>query len=885
MIGTTISHYKILEKLGEGGMGVVYKAQDTKLDRIVALKFLPHHLSATEQDQERFFQEAKAAATLNHPHVCTIYDIKDEDGKQFIVMEYVDGRTLRDVVKTHRDAPLRVEDAISYAVQIGDALREAHDRAIVHRDIKSENIMVNSKNQIKVMDFGLAKLRGSLKLTRTSSTVGTLAYMAPEQIQGAPVDARSDIFSFGVVLFEILTGKLPFRGEHEAAMMYSILNEEPESVQRLLPDTSSELVHVISRALEKDPDDRYQSIHDMLIDLRRLKKQSARLTRSTAAGIPVDRETSTSSAQIAKPFRAGSRKWLFSGAVITILVVLLGIWLLPTRESKKTDSFQSMKITRVTTTGTAGNASISPDGKYIVYTVDKEGETSLWLRQVAAASSVQIVPPSTSLYLGTTFTHDGNFVYYVLSDRNQTIRVLYQLPVLGGSPRRILNGIRTPVSLSPDGQQLVFIRKEDKGEEALIIADRDGGNERKLASRFGEEFFMVGSCGPSWSPDGKTIAAPIATTKGGFQSNVMVFSVVDSSARLLSPYAWQAVSRIVWLNDGSGVILSAREKTAMFNQIWKINARDGSVQRITNDLNAYGQESLSLTSDDKALLCVQTETRSNIWVVPDGDDARARKVTFGAGTLEGGGGVTWTPDGSRIVYASAASGNQDIWIMDKDGTDQKQLTTDIHRDAGPVVTPDGQTIVFISSRTGTSHVWKMAIDGTNQTQLTNSEDYEVRCSPDGKWVVYQGFAAGYTAIWKIPIIGGTPVQLTHRPSSSPDVSPDAKYIVCQYRMAQGSDKSAVVSIDGGEPVKFLPELTTVEKVLRWSRDGKSILFRNRFGSHINVWSQPVDGSAAKPITNFQEENVNSMDWTPDGKWLVCARGSSSSDVVLIRDFR
>src|SRR6267143_1701119 len=234
MINQTVSHYKILEKLGEGGMGVVYKADDLKLKRTVALKFLPHHLTANSTEQARFLQEAQAASGLNHPHVCTIYDIAEEGGQQFIVMEYVDGETLRQRIASlasQGNAPMDLKDAVNYAVQIGEALQEAHGKGIVHRDIKSDNIMVNSRNQVKVMDFGLAKLKGSMKLTRTSSTIGTLGYMAPEQIRGGEVDVRSDIFSFGIVLYEMLTGRLPFRGEHEAAMMYAILNEEADPLK------------------------------------------------------------------------------------------------------------------------------------------------------------------------------------------------------------------------------------------------------------------------------------------------------------------------------------------------------------------------------------------------------------------------------------------------------------------------------------------------------------------------------------------------------------------------------------------------------------------------------------------------------------------------------
>jgi serine/threonine protein kinase len=279
MIGETISHYRILEKLGEGGMGVVYKAQDLKLDRVVALKFLPARITIDETERARFFQEARSAAVLNHPNICTVYGIHEEGEQPFIEMEFVDGKTVRSLELV----TAKVETSIGYAIQIGDALQEAHSKGIVHRDIKADNIMVNSKNQVKVMDFGLAKIKGSLKLTKTSSTVGTLGYMAPEQIQGGETDARADIFSFGAVLFEMLTGRLPFRGEHDAAMMYSILNEDPEPLLKYRVDASEDLQRIIDRALEKDPEDRFQSAVDMVSELRRLLKKTSRITKAMPA--------------------------------------------------------------------------------------------------------------------------------------------------------------------------------------------------------------------------------------------------------------------------------------------------------------------------------------------------------------------------------------------------------------------------------------------------------------------------------------------------------------------------------------------------------------------------------------------------------------------------
>ncbi|MEI7906846.1 MAG: serine/threonine-protein kinase, partial [Bacteroidota bacterium] len=313
MIGQTILHYKILEKLGEGGMGVVYKAHDTKLDRFVALKFLPAHATVNAETKARFTQEAKAAAALNHPNICTIHGVDEVDGNLFIVMEYIDGGTLREKVPYQK-----VDDAVSIAIQIGDALHEAHSKGIVHRDVKADNIMLTSKGQIKVMDFGLAKLKGSLKLTRTSSTVGTLAYMAPEQIQGGEVDQRSDIFSFGVLLFEMLTGKFPFRGEHEAALLYSIVNEEPESITKYIPDASAGLQQIFDKALEKDPAVRYHSVDDMVVDLRRTKKQTSRVSKI----IPITPADSTQNIPVQKAEPA-AKNTLFIRSGIAIVIVLI----------------------------------------------------------------------------------------------------------------------------------------------------------------------------------------------------------------------------------------------------------------------------------------------------------------------------------------------------------------------------------------------------------------------------------------------------------------------------------------------------------------------------------------------------------------------------------
>ena len=340
MIGKTIAHYKVLAKLGEGGMGVVYTAEDTRLQRTVALKFLPHQTSSDENEQERLLHEARAAATLNHPNICTIYAVEEAEGERFIVMEYVKGMHLREKVQAGN---ISAEEALSYGIQTAEALQEAHSQGVVHRDIKTENIMVNERGQVKVMDFGLAKLKGALRLTKSRSTVGTLAYMSPEQIDGRDVDARSDIFSLGVVLYELLSGKYPFRGEHEAAMVYSIMNEEPDPVQKHIPEASSELIHIFNRALEKDPEDRYQSVQEMLIDMRRLKKDTGPVSRHSAATRPIP----TQPVGRPKPRAPRWRIPLLAALGVVAVVAAILIFLPPSGEKEATDASTARKTVMI----------------------------------------------------------------------------------------------------------------------------------------------------------------------------------------------------------------------------------------------------------------------------------------------------------------------------------------------------------------------------------------------------------------------------------------------------------------------------------------------------------------------------------------------------------
>ncbi|MDP3024448.1 MAG: serine/threonine-protein kinase [candidate division Zixibacteria bacterium] len=461
MLGKTISHYKILEKLGEGGMGVVYKAQDIKLDRLLALKFLPPHLVASEAEKARFLQEAKSASALNHPNVCVIHDIQEYEGQQFIVMEYVDGATLR---KKFESKPLTVNEAISYAIQIGEALKEAHSQGIVHRDVKSDNIMINSKNQVKVMDFGLAKLKGSLKLTKTSSTVGTLAYMSPEQIQGGEVDVRSDIFSFGIVLYEMLAGQLPFRGEHEAAMMYSIVNEEPEPIQKYLPDAPSDLVHIFNRLLEKTPDDRYQSMADVVIELRRLKRDTSRVHRVPEATMSQPLPTEPKNSPRPRFFRK-NLIWLVGLAVLVIGAVVVIYLLHPFKASKSVVK----RVIVVPFENKTGDPSLNSLGRMVAdWTTQSLLQTGLAevvppekvpeLEKLKNVRSIAKATGASTIVMGS---------YYKLGDTIQ-----FQAKILDANEKLLvaIDPVSSPVAKTMDGVEAV--RQRVLGALAMVLDKR-----------------------------------------------------------------------------------------------------------------------------------------------------------------------------------------------------------------------------------------------------------------------------------------------------------------------------------------------------------------------------------------------------------------------------
>ena len=878
LIGKKVSHYRVLEVLGGGGMGVVYKAEDLKLGRRVALKFLPEEFRNDPKAVERFEREARAASALDHPNICPIHEFGEHEGQAFLVMQLLEGKTLRERIesRTSKGVPFAKDELLQLARQIVEALDAAHQKGIIHRDIKPANIFITNRGEAKLLDFGLAKLTeieqttGSAEarnqetqrhdpqekvhvppLSRTGTTMGTASYMSPEQVRGELLDSRTDLFSFGAVLYEMATGRQPFCGDTVTAIHDEILNHTPTSPMRTNPDLPGGLEAIISKALEKDRNNRYRSASEIRLDLERLiRRAKVDVRRKQVLALVVLGMVFI----IASSF--GARRWISWNHRI---------------------SQENLQITKLTDIGKVELAAISPDGRYVCYSLRDRSGLGLWLHQVATGSDTQILPADALSFEGLSFSPDANYIYYVLADKNDPgFKYLYVMPVLGGPSRLLVKDIDSPVSFSPDGRKFVYTRgMPGPNATEVRVANADGSGNHLLATV--PNTYPGFQPGATWSPDGRTIT--LSSLRLGKRSFVLyAVSVSDGNVHELYSSS-NAIGRPLWMPEGNTLLLVMSDQNSR-GQLWTISYPKAEVRRVTNDLTDYRTRA-DLTHDGKAIVTVANHIASNIWVAQAASLGQAEQITSIALPLFE---VAEAPDGHLL----AAGQDGKLWRFQADGSERSSFP-------GPEnvnqPTPCDRHMVFTSSRAGTKDMMRVENNGSEATRLASGDIVSLVCTPDGKYVVYADYSPPHS-ILRIPIEGGTPETVTQLVGflvGRLSISPDGKFLAYPYEEYNPAPtlKLAIIPSQGGPPVKIItaPGGAYAWGSLLWSPDGKSLHYMLTEKGASNIWEQPLNGSAPHQLTRFGSGRIFDFHWSRDGKRLLMCRGEVSSDVVLLSNLR
>ena len=869
-------------------MGEVYRARDTRpaMARDVAIKVLSTDVDAGSRS--RFEQEARATSALNHPNILAIYDVGTHEGRLYLVEELVDGVTLRELLNK---GSISHRKTVECARAVAQGLAAAHAKGILHRDLKPENIMLTRDGRVKILDFGLAKFQEPVSAATTDAStqthatdpgtvLGTVSYMSPEQVRGQSLDHRSDLFTLGVVLYEMLGGVRPFGGATAPDTQAAILNAEPPE----FPDTLNvppAFERIVRRCLEKVPDMRFQSASDLAFALEALSSSAVGAARPSGGVEPA----TLSDAQVVWSLVGRRPAWATAAAVVVLgLAVLSARGLLGPRQADDAQvdprqtsvpSLPDYQVAQVTTTGDAYRPAVSPDGKIVAFVRQNGPEHSLWIQQVSSGSAVQIVKPEpVQAVLGVTVSPDGNSVDFVRAQGRA--RNLFRVPLLGGAPKQILSGVDSAPAWAPDGARFAFVRvASGSGESFVVVVDADGQNPTTvfaardpLALR---NLFNLGTppVRLAWSPDGRQLVAH-AVDAG--QPRLVFVDTVEKSARVVPVRTGLDQDAIAWPTPERLAMVAALR--GLNRQLFLVGPRDLKPSRVTMDLSSYS--GLTITADKSVAVSAKSDFTAGVWEASSASMQFGEKVKpFALSVSPRSFRIAWR--GEDLLYTSTAGGALSVWQAARAGRGLERVVTARH----VIASNDGRYLYVVGLRDSGVNVglWRTEADGTGAVQLDSGNALWPRLTHDGKTLMFNSTRSGRQTPWVMDASGGAPRQLVDRFAGYVDISSDDRRLIFRSISSASRDDSSLVVCDLPSCSR-LTELPVDSEVYRWTPDGRNIAYVDRTLPY-NITIQSLDGSARRQLTSFPDDaEITDFAWSADGKRLAVARVFTSSDVVM-----